>query len=37
MRQLGAVKDVNMEAEESTALGAATKQRLMKRQQIEEI
>jgi hypothetical protein len=33
MRQSMAGKEVNTEAEESTALGAVTKQRLVERQQ----
>jgi hypothetical protein len=36
MRQSVAIKDTNMEAEESTALGAVTKQRLMKTKQTEK-
>jgi hypothetical protein len=36
MRQSPADKDVNTEAEELTALGAVTKQRLMKTQQTEK-
>jgi hypothetical protein len=36
MRQLAAGKDVNMEAEESTASGVITKQGLVKTQQTEK-
>jgi hypothetical protein len=36
MRQPPAGKDVNKEAEESTVLGAVTKQRLVKPQQTEK-
>jgi hypothetical protein len=36
MRQSVAGKDVNAEAEESTALGAVAKQRLVKTQQAEK-